>query len=392
MPETESSKTPAPIEPQPPKGADAAQVEEARGKALAIVQQITADPGDLETRRKVTMFGAEAEERASQTIELLDTKLGTLMKGIEGGNDPIGKGLLDLRRITDELNPHPRLKEREEILSRKGLAGFVTRTLRKVPTVGDILADIAAKQQSLQTQVDAIIDGLRGGCDMLLHDNIELEQLYDRVREQHAVVRLVAYQAEVIWAELERAKAESTDPAEQRRLDAMVSKIATRVQDLRMMEQVFEQFYASITLTTDNNLELIDSAKRTMTVTKNLLTVGLAIQAGLQRQKQVATAVQATRETASDLLAANAAALREQSAQINEMANSPVLAMDKLRSAHEDLIAAMDEADAARKMAAEKARRNLGEIAGMRRQLEERTAAFVAAKGVEGQLEIEGEA
>ncbi len=111
----------------------------------------------------------------------------------------------------------------------------------------------------------------------------------------------------------------------------------------------------------------------------------------MNRQAEMAEAVAATRRTTSDLLPGNAAGLREGSARVNELANDSVLEMEALKSAHEVLIAAMDEAEAARKAAAEKARANLGQIASMRQEMETRTEAFAAAKGIDGHLDASAE-
>lgn len=378
-----------PVSPTPPAKASPESIEAARKQALELAGTVRTEVQDITLNRRLSTFGADVEEEAGRNLDLLDGRLGGLMKQLDGENAPIAGRLVDLRRVMDELNPQVQL---ENAKNPTGVLRMVPKFLRKVPGIGDILADMAVKYESVQSQIDGITDGLRGGCDQLLHDNVEFEHLYRKVQQTHEKVRLVAFQGEVLWAELDRAKADVTDEAERRRIDALIGKIARRVQDLRVMEQVFQQFYASIELTTDNNLNLIDSAKRTITVTTNLLQVGLAIQVALHRQKKVAHAVQETQRYTSDLLAANAATIRQQTGEINELMNNPVLAMDKVKAAYDDLMAAMDETERVRALGVEKARTNIAEVKQMSAGLEERTDAFRSVKAAEQAMRLpEGE-
>lgn len=382
--------TPAgPVSPTPPANASPEAIDSARTQAVELASTVRGQVRDIGLNRRMSTFGSDVEEEAGRNLDLLDGRLGTLMKQLDGENAPIGGRLVELRRVMDELNPHAQL---ENAKNPGGVMRMVPKFLRRVPGIGDILADIAVKYESIQSQIDGITGGLRSGCDQLLHDNVEFEHLYRKVQQTHEKVRLVAFQGEVLWAELEQAKADTTDEAELRRIDALIGKIARRVQDLRMMEQVFQQFYASIELTTDNNLNLIDSAKRTITVTTNLLQVGLAIQVALHRQKKVAHAVQETQRYTSDLLAANAAAIRQQTGEINELMNNPVLAMDKVQAAYNDLMAAMDETEQVRALGVEKARTNIAEVKRMSASLEERTDAYRAVKSAEEELRLPEEA
>ena len=190
--------------------------------------------------------------------------------------------------------------------------GFLSKLLRRAPVIGDVLADIAVKYESVQTQIDTIIDGLRTGKDELLGDSLELERLYEQVQDAQLGVQRAAYLGELLWAELETGEEEERQPIppRRRRLEAVVHRVAMRVQDLRTMEQVNTQFFVSIDMTVQNNDHLSDAITRTVTVTQSLLTVGLAIQSALANQKKILSAVQETQQYTSDMLAANAASIR----------------------------------------------------------------------------------
>lgn len=370
------------LEPTPPDTADETEIEAAQQEADQMAASVTEQVHDLSMRRKLSTFGSNVEREASQQISLLEERLDRVMEDLEGGNAEIPNNLMKLRQTMDELNPEVQLEE-----AQSGLGGLVAKLLGKTPGIGDALQRIAYKYQTVQTQIDQILGGLRAGRDKLLQDNIELEQLHEQVRQKDKQVRLTAYKGELLWQRLEEAIEQTEDEARKRELEALLGKVASRVQDLRMMEQVFQQFYASIRLTHDNNQELVESAKRTETVTSNTLTIGLAIQVALKRQKDVAEAVQQTQEATSELLAQNARAVREQGAEIRELNNNPVLAMEKIQSAYDDLMAAMDETEQVRMEGVRVARQNVAELKAMSEKMGERTQALKTGEGADELIE-----
>jgi uncharacterized protein YaaN involved in tellurite resistance len=85
--------------------------------------------------------------------------------------------------------------------------------------------------------------------------------------------------------------------------------------------------------------------ERTITLATNIVTVGLALQAALIRQRNVAEATKRTREFLGNLIAANAAAIKTHTQEIGDLYINPVIAMDKITQAHNDLVEALDIAD-----------------------------------------------
>ena len=156
---------------------------------------------------------------------------------------------------------------------------------------------------------------------------------------------------------------DETDDARRRdRVQAALHDVAMRVQDLRTMEEVHVQYFVSIELTRQNNNRLGQAVDRTVTLATNVVTVGLAIQAALIRQKRVMEATQRTREYIGELIAANAAAIREHTEEIGDLYNSPVVAIDMLVQAHNDLVAALESASHLREEGIASARKNIDDI------------------------------
>ena len=352
-----------------PKGLDEQAGAQLDQRAREMADAVLADPGDRKLGRQVSAMGVREQQHASKEISLLKTRVGTMLKQLEGEGGEIPKTLVELRHTMDEINP--------QIL---GQPSGLSKILGRVPKVGKVLKRIAVKYESVQTQIDHIMNGLRHGKDKLLMDNAELEQLYEQVGVAQQGVQQSAYVGEMLWKALEDASVEVTEPAQRQKLHAMMHKVAMRVQDLRTMEQVNLQFFVSIDMTLQNNDALCDQIDRTVMVTQSLLTVGLAIQAALANQKQIASAVRQVQDSTAAMLEANAAAIGRQTTEIGEMQNNPVIALDRVKNAYETLVGAMDEMEKIRMAGTEKARSGIAELTRMSSALEPRAEALQAAR------------
>jgi uncharacterized protein YaaN involved in tellurite resistance len=220
-------------------------------------------------------------------------------------------------------------------------------------------------------QVTVIERRLTEGSDLLARDNVELRQLYEDVETQQAVVRRQVFLGELLLSHLEALAAEASDANERQRIGTALHDVAVRVQDLRTMDEVHQQYFASIEMIRHDNKRLGHAVDRTVALASNVVTVGLAIQSALIRQRRVLEANQRTREFLGEVLVRNAAAIREQSAQIGDLAAQPVIALEKLSQAHDDLLAALDAAERSRADGLAAARANIGQLARLSQEMGE---------------------
>jgi uncharacterized protein YaaN involved in tellurite resistance len=123
-------------------------------------------------------------------------------------------------------------------------------------------------------------------------------------------------------------------------------------------------------MTRENNTRLGQAVDRTLALATNTLMVGLAIQSALARQKRVLEATQRTREFLGELVVTNAAAIKQHTAEIGDVYNNPVIAIDKLQQAHDDLIAALDAASRLKTEGIDQARTNIAKLRELSTQLE----------------------
>jgi len=161
------------------------------------------------------------------------------------------------------------------------------------------------------------------------------------------------------------------------RLRNVLHDVSMRVQDLRTMEVVHTQFLVSIEMSRQNNTRLAQSVERTLTLAINVVTVGLAIQTALARQKRVLEATQRTREFLGNVITANAATIRQHTEAIGDVYNNPVIGIDKITQAHNDLMEAMDITDRLKQEGIDSARENIAKLGQLSAELHQRASGLV---------------
>ncbi|NIM93548.1 MAG: hypothetical protein GTO18_07535 [Anaerolineales bacterium] len=331
------------------------QLEEARGsKALALID-------------RVTTIGAQSQWRAGAELELLKTRMADLLTH-NGSGEEISKDLIELRLVLNEINPHELSKP-----------GFFRRLFSFLPFVGKlpsplrILEKIAIRYETVSRQVQVVEMKLRDGRSMLRRDNIELRKLYEQVEDQQLPIRKSAYIGIHLMRQLSSLLTNIDDPLEQERIRNALHDVSMRVQDLRTMDEVHTQFFVSIEMTRQNNNRLAQSVDRTLSLASNMVMVGLAIQTALARQKKVLEATQRTQEFLGNMILSNAAAIKRHTEEIGDIYNNPVVAVEKIAQAHNDLIEAMGIADRLKQQGIEFARENIAKLNQLTVDLQQRS-------------------
>jgi uncharacterized protein YaaN involved in tellurite resistance len=341
----------------------AAELEQTRGsKVLALVDS-------------VSTLGAQEQREAGTELALLRGRVGDMMAR-EGAGSEIARDLVDLRVTLLQIDPNE--------LSKPGLIrrvfGFLPFVGRTPPPL-KVLERISARYGTAASQVQVIETRLNEGRRLLARDNIELRKLYEGVEAQQAPIEKKIYLGELLIGELAALLERTDDPTKQERVRNVLHDVAMRVQDLRTMQAVYSQFYVSIEMTRQNNSRLAQSVERTVSMAGNLVVVGLAIQAALARQKRVLEATQATQEFLGQMLAENAAAIKQHTAEIGDVYNNPIIAIDKIAEAHRDLLAAMVTVDKYRDEGIRAARQNIATLARMSDEMQGKLAALEARDG-----------
>lgn len=351
-------------EPAVPEGMSEEEAQQARSRAADLVEQLEGSSGskELELVDSVTNVGIQAQRGAASQLNLLKVRVGEMLS--DGTQGQITKDIVDLRLALNEINPHE-------------TRGFIERLFSMIPFFGNralrVLQRIAIRYEAVGRQIGVIETKLRDGRAMLQRDNVEMRKLYEQVETQQLAVQKNAYLGELLMERLRDLVERIEDPLKAERLRDALHGVSMRVQDLRTMEEVHLQFFVSLEMSRQNNNRLGQAVERTVSLATNVITVGLAIQSALARQKRVLEATQRTREYLGNLIAANAASIKRHTEEIGDVYNNPVIAVDMIAQAHTDLIDAMNTADRLKQEGIEAARDNIAKLTEMSTELDQRS-------------------
>lgn len=358
-------------EPAAPKGVSDDEITALKVQAKDLVEELNTATGSKEMALidDMSNVGLRTQRTAGSELDLLRVRMGEMMVRKDTSTE-ISHDLVDLRLALNEINPHK--------FTRPSL---IRRVVAAIPVVNRffspmrVLEMIAIRYETASRQVQVIETRLGEGRRMLARDNIELRKLYEQVEAQMAPVQKNAYLGELILQELEKQVKLAEDSMKRERLMTVTHDVAMRVQDLRTMEEVFYQFYISIDLTRQNNSRLAQSVERTLSLATNVVIVGLAIQTALARQKRVLEATQKTKEFLGNVIAANASAIKQHTQEIGDIYNNPVIALDKITEAHDQLLEALNMVERMQKEGIDNARQNIARLTELSTDLHERSLA-----------------
>ncbi len=295
--------------------------DETTVEAEAIAVRFIESPDDRSLLRDLTAKEDDFQSNANEQFSLLRTSLGRLMGQVKetGSSTSVPDDLKRLRNIMDEINPYTAIEEMQK--AKNGWA--IMRFIKRVPGVGQILADIARKYESVQSTVDAIIISLEGGRDRLTENSIELEDRYAQLKDLQVRAKAQGYKLKLIYDKLTEAEA-TADPEVKSRLARVRAKLMRRIQNLAVTCQMFSQFFVTMNTTLDNHENLSDAISSMISLTRPVLENGLALKIAQQDEKEIAAALEATQDYLGKLMVHIAEDARDNAAYVTEVANKPL--------------------------------------------------------------------
>jgi uncharacterized protein YaaN involved in tellurite resistance len=321
----------------------------------------------MEIIDSVASLGLQTQRHAASEIGLLKGRVRETLTQ-EGVAGQVTNNLVELRVALMQIAPSE-LSHRGLLRSLIDILPFRHRLLR-------MLEKIAVRYEPVSRQVVVIENRLREGRMMLTRDNVELRKLYEQVESQQPTVEKNAYLGELLMRELDELMERTVEPRKKEKIQNALHDVAMRVQDLRTMQEVHSQFFVSIEMTRQNNARLGQAVDRTLTLATNVVTVGLAIQIALARQRRVLEATQRTREFLGDMIVTNAATIKQHTQEIGDVYNEPVIAVEKITQAHNALLEAIDLANQLKQDGIASARENISKLSHLAGALEERFAGI----------------
>jgi uncharacterized protein YaaN involved in tellurite resistance len=337
---------------EPPAAVAAVPVESASGRvrlkaedvnALDVqvrqfIDDITAhdsqDPKFKEAVERIHSMGVkDIEASASVSNRMLERPVKALENGLFDKGAEIGKGLIDLRRQIEALDP----SRQGDLFSARKLLGFIP--------MGNKLVDYFDKYQSSQAHLNAIIESLKRGKDELLRDNAAIEM--EKANLWGLMERLEKYIhiGKKLDGELatRAAALEAPDPEKARIVrEEMLFYTRQKVTDLLTQMAVNIQGYLALDLIRKNNLELMKGVDRATTTTVSALRTAVIVAQALANQKLVLDQISALNTTTGNLIASTSEMLRDQSTAIHTQAASSTIDIAKLQLAFANIYQSMD--------------------------------------------------
>ncbi len=321
--------------------------KELEDKAEDIVAKLMGSSADEESRSRskatVEDLGLDLQKEANRESEKLKAPIHKMSDRSEEGGE-VAKSLIDLRVQVESLDP-----ARFEFDD-----GFLTRLMGYLPFVGTPIKRYFSRYHSAQTVINAIVDSLEQGRELLKRDNITLGHDQEAMRAVTKKLQKMIHLGQKIDEKLQyRLDNEvlTDDPMFKFISEELLFPLRQRIQDLQQQLAVNQQGVLAMEMVIRNNKELIRGVNRALNVTINALRVAVTVALALADQKIVLDKVQKLNETTSELIASNARRLKEQGAEIQKMASTSQLDMDALKQAFKDVREAIEDISSFRKQA-----------------------------------------
>ncbi|MEA2131643.1 MAG: hypothetical protein QOJ85_4534 [Solirubrobacteraceae bacterium] len=318
-----------------------AELRQMADKYAADLESLAPNSPELAAKvEEISQVGAsELTASASVSNRMLERPssalAGTSGKSKVGAQAKVAGTLSELRSTVVELTPN-----RADLDGKRKILGFIPG--------GSRIERYFDRYKTAQSQLDQITKALAAGQDELRKDNAAIEQ--ERANLWTLMGSLTEYT--VLLAQLDAGvesrllALESSDPqrATSFRSDVQFA-VRQRRQDILTQLAVAAQGYLAMDMVKQNNVELIKGVERAKTTTLAALRTAVIVAEALTNQKLVLSQISALNATTSEVIAANAAMLRQQSAEIQTQAASSSIDIAKLEQAFTDVFATMDSID-----------------------------------------------
>ncbi|WP_306301261.1 toxic anion resistance protein [Thalassobacillus sp. C254] len=203
---------------------------------------------------KISSLGENEQKQAGDSLEALKRPVSEMMS--QKDNELPDK-LHELKVIVGELEP--------EHLEESRVQKVWNKLLRRSP-----MEQYAQKYQTVEAQVENIIEGLLAGRDKLQEDNVMLEQL-----KETATARIYELEKQMaLGQELNQMLEQEMTKEEWRDNPASLQKgqvrVVSRIKNMSQAVMVLQQSLASVDLILDNNEKLEEAIFNAITMTKIL--------------------------------------------------------------------------------------------------------------------------
>lgn len=270
-------------------------------------------------------LGEDEQREAGESLEALKRPVKEMM---QDQSNQLPQQLLQLKETVSQLEPtHLRDSQAKK---------WLDRLLRRNP-----MEQYARKYQTVEAQVENIIEGLLSGKDKLQEDTIMLQQLKKVANER--IVKLneqiqYGHQLNDMLEQEMTSERWADNPNEVKKGQV---KVIARIKNMSQAVMVLQQSLASVDLIVENNDKLEEAIFNAVTMTKNVITVSASIQLALSNQQKVIKAVKNVNEATESMLLSNAELLKQNTEDTLKTLEEPAIAIETFRKAYNNVFEAI---------------------------------------------------
>ncbi|MDA3130138.1 toxic anion resistance protein [Aliibacillus thermotolerans] len=301
------------------------QSEAAKEKAESYFQQFKELKDTDSLLSALGSLGEVEQERAGDSLAALKTPIRDML---HQKDNELPNKLHELKEVVGELEP--------DFLEESKWRQALNKILRRSP-----IEQYAQKYETVEAQVENIIEALLAGKDKLQEDNIMLEQLKETAKKRIADLEVQIETGKTLNEMLEQEMTKEEWRDHPTALQKGQEKVISRIKNMTQAVMVLQQSLASVDLILDNNEKLEEAIFNAITMTKNIITVTASIQLALGNQRKVITAVQNVNETTENMILKNAEMLKTNTEDTLKTLEEPAVAIETFKKAYEDVYSAI---------------------------------------------------
>lgn len=245
------------------------------------------------------------------------------------------------------------------------------------------------KFRTAESVINEIVSGISEGQHMLKRDNTTLQQRVVELRKLDQKLAQAIDIGQVMDDDLVKIIESESDPDKKKFYEQKILvKLRTRIVDLQTVRAVAQQGVMSMDLTVDTNKQLIQNAERTRTVTVAALKIAVELRKALANQKKMLEVINAVNETTNDLIVGNSELLKNNAAQITKGAMESTLNIESLKTAFNNIYAAIDETEEYKKQALPRLKDTINEFNNMSGEAEKKIRDMEKSKQLETKVDL----
>lgn len=309
-----------------------------------------------EILRSIGELGTKEQEKAGETLESLKRPVNDMMKD---QNNDLPDQLGKLKEVVADLEPN--------YLQQGKFKQFLSKITRKSP-----LEKYVQRYETIESEVETIIQALLHGKDRLQEDTVMMHQLKDVAKDRISALNNQIESGKELHTMLEKELEKPEWQDDPSPVQKGQQRVLTRVKNMQQTVLVLQQSLASVDIIVENNEKLEEAIFNAITMTKNIITVSASIQLSLSNQRRVIDAVQNVNKSTENMLLKNAEMLKSNTEETLKTLEEPAIAMESFRKAYEDVYAAIQMTEESNTRIIESSKKFITEMDELNKEMDQK--------------------